>query len=142
MRKVVWIALVLLALAAPVFAQTVTISCTDSTNTNCTIKKNQPFSVTHDAADPADSIVTEKWRLYLDGVKVSEQPALAGAQPVYVFAVGLSDTGDHTMYAEAIGTAYDVNGQASEVSSGPSNVVTVRIVTGSLSAPKNVHIIK
>ncbi len=120
-------------------AQSTTVSCTDSTNTNCTIKKNQPFDVTADPALTTDVIYTQKWKMYVDGQLVASLDNV-GQAPLFNFGAGLSTTGDHTMYLEAIGTAFDVTGAPVEVSSGPGNTVTVHIVTGSLSAPKNTHI--
>jgi hypothetical protein len=124
--------------AAPVAAQSA--ACTDATRTVCSVKKNQPFSLTADPADTSDSVPTEKWRLYVDGVRVMEL-ANAGQAPLFALASGIAVTGEHVMYLEAVGTAFDATGQPAEVASGPSNVVRVNVVTGSLSAPKNVKVV-
>ncbi len=146
MRKIVYsalAALILFVFVTPAAAQTTTaITCTDATNTNCTAKKNQPFSLTSDPADISDTVPTEKWRLYLDGSRVGEQVAVVGQSPVWPYPTGLTATGDHTFFEEAVGTCFDVNGVAAECSSGPSNSVALKIVTGSLSAPKNLRIVK
>ena len=134
------ISLLFLLVASTAAAQSVSVTCTDATRTNCTAKKNQPFQMTADPALTTDAVPTEKWRLYINGNRVAEQ-FNAGAAPLFDFASGLSTTGSHTIYLEAIGTAFDVNGQPVEVASGPSNVVTLTIVTGSLSAPKNLRIV-
>lgn len=122
--------------AASVEAQTIT--CTDATATNCTVKKNQPFQLTNDPANPADAIQTEKWRLYVNGAPVQEL-ANAGVSPVWNFGVGLAATGDHTFYVEALGHDFNAQGQWVEVISGPSNSVKLSVVTGSLTAPKNLR---
>ncbi len=141
MRKFIWAALFILVSTVPAPAQTVSVVCTDSTNTDCTAKKNQPFGVTADPALTTDTVHTDRWRLYLDGTKAGEQ-VNAGTAPLFNFAQGLGAEGAHTLYMEAVGTCYDVGGTAIECSSGPSNVVKITIVTGSLSAPKNVRLVK
>lgn len=118
------------------------INCTDQTQTNCTVKKNAPFHVASDPAPLTDTTPTEKWRLYVDGVAVMEQTAVLGSGASFYFSAGMSATGDHTLFIEAIGSGYDSTGTLIELASGPSNVVTVHIVNGSLSAPKNVRIVK
>lgn len=140
MKKTVLVLAALFVLvASTASAQNLTISCTDATRTNCTVKKNQPFKVTADPALTTDAVPTEKWRLYINGVRVAEQVNV-GVEPLFDFVSGLTTTGSHTIYLEALGTAFDANGQPVEVASGPSNVVTLSVVTGSLSAPKNLHI--
>ncbi len=128
-----------LALATPAAAQSA-ITCTDATATNCTAKKNQPFKITADAN--ADGGLTEKYRLYLDGAKLQEAPAVAGVAPLFTFAAGLATPGDHTFYLEALTTGFDATGAPSEISSGPSNTVVLHVITGSPTAPKNVKIVK
>jgi hypothetical protein len=128
----------MLAFAGTAAAQT-QVSCTDATRTVCSVKKNQPFSVTADPALTTDSVPTEKWRMYVNGSPIAELPN-AGLAPLFAFAAGLSTVGEHTIYLEAIGTAFDANGAATEIASGPSNVVRMTAVSGSLSAPKNVYI--
>lgn len=140
MKKLLLLALVLVIYSAePVFAQSATISCTDATMTNCTIKKNQPFSVGADPALATDSIATEKHRLYLDGAGLQEK-VNTGAAPVFSLPAGISVAGEHTLFLEALATQFNASGQPEEISSGPSNVVRVNIVTGSLSAPKNLKV--
>jgi hypothetical protein len=131
----------MLAVAVPAHAQSTTVACTNSTNTDCTAKKNQPFGLTADPALTTDTVPTDTWRLYLDGAKVSEQ-ANTGTAPLFNFAQGLPSEGAHTFYLEAVGTCFDSAGAAIECASGPSNAVKLTIVTGSLSAPKNVRIVK
>lgn len=116
------------------------ISCTDATNTVCTVKKNQPFAVTADPALPNDTVPTEKFRLYVNGSAVAEQTN-TGVAPIFTFGSGLSNPGEHTFYLEAVGRQYDASGNLVEVKSGPSNVVRVTAVTGSLSAPKNLRVV-
>jgi hypothetical protein len=142
MKRVAFLLFVLCALflATDASAQT-NISCTDSTNTVCTVKKNQPFSVTADPALTTDAIMTEKFRLYVNGAAIADQASVAGMAPVFNFPTGLATTGEHTIYMEAIGRAFDASGNLVEIKSGPSNVARVTVVTGSLSAPKNVKIV-
>lgn len=120
-------------------AQVVTYTCTDDTFTDCTIKKNQPFQATNDAADPSTPV--DKWRLYLDGAPFMEVPEEPAVEPIYDFGSGLGQVGDHVMFAEAISVTYDATGQPTETASGPSNTVTVHIIAGNPAAPKH-HRIK
>lgn len=128
-------------LVLPALAEAQSISCTDATATNCTVKKNQPFQLTQDPALTTDTIATEKYRIYLDGARIGEQ-ANTGAAAVWSFATGLGTPGTHTLYTEAVATGFSSSGALTEIVAGPSNVVTLNVVTGSLSAPKNVRIIK
>lgn len=129
-----------MVLAMPAMAAAQSVVCTDASRTNCTVKKNQPFSVTNDAALASDTVPTEKWRIYVDGARVGEQ-ANTGLAPVFLFAAGLAAPGQHTVFTEAVATVFDTNGQLQEIASGPSNVATINVVTGSLSAPKNLRVV-
>lgn len=128
---------VFVCMAGLVEAQT----CTDASGTNCSVKKNQPFQVTADAALTSDVIPTESFRLYSNGVKVGDV-VNTGVAPVFTFAAGIAVAGDYVLFMEALSTIFDASGQPQEISSGPSNTVTLHVVTGSLSAPKNLRIIR
>lgn len=140
-RFVIALAALLLVPAAVAAQNTPQIVCTDSTNTICTAKKFEPFTITADPALPTDTLPTEKWRLYQNGKRIAEL-LNAGAAPLFAFASGLPTDGEYQFYLEAIGTAFDATGQPVEVASGPSNTVKMTIVTGNLSAPKNLRVIK
>jgi hypothetical protein len=138
-RVVMLLSTMIVGLAVLARDATQTLSCTDASNTTCTVKKSQAFQITADAVP--DITATEKWRLYQDGARVGEQPN-TGVAPVFDFPSGLAALGTHVFFMEAIGTAYDLDGTATEIASGPSNTVTLTVVTGSVGAPKNLRIIK
>lgn len=136
MKKVLLL-LGFLLIANVTYAQNIT--CTDATNTNCTIKKGYPFQVT---ADPYYDGSADKLRLYIDGTRYQEVPVVLGQAPLFNISAGISVVGDHTIYMEAVGTCYTDTGQASECATASLNTVTVKIVTGSVTAPKNLRVIK
>jgi hypothetical protein len=140
MRAIAGAALLLALTAGTAAAQTASVSCTDATNTNCTVKKNQPFQITADPALATDSILTEKFRLYMDGAQIQEQQN-TGAAPLFTLSAGISVAGQHTFFLESVATTFSSTGQQQEIQSGPSNVLTVNVVTGSLSAPKNLRVV-
>lgn len=138
MRRVLLAIAAFLLLLPAIAAGQDPIPCTDPTRTICTAKKWQPFTIGADPASPTDTVPTLKWRLYQNGQRVSELPN-AGQAPAFSFSQGLVD-GEYQFYLEAIGTAFDSTGQPVEVASGPSNTVKLTVVTGNLSAPKNLRV--
>jgi hypothetical protein len=114
------------ALAASAQTTNPNVSCTDATATVCVVKKNAPFQLTNDPANPTATIQTEKWRLYIDGAIIQEVPN-TGVPPVYDFPTGLSTARDYVFTAEAIGREFNAQG---------------KVVTGNIDAPKNLRIIK
>lgn len=137
MRRLI-LAIAAFLLLLPAIAAGQEVPCTDATRTICTAKKFQPFQIGGDPASATDTVPTLKWRLYQNGQRVAELPN-AGQAPTFSFSQGLVD-GEYQFYLEAIGTAYDSTGQPVEVASGPSNTVKLTVVTGNLSAPKNLRV--
>lgn len=128
-----------LSIASVSYAQNPNVACSDATATNCTVKKNASFQVT---ADPYTDPLSTKMRLYVDGVKTFEVSVVGTLTPLFTFASGLSVVGDHTLYMEAVGNCIDAQGVSTECATAGLNSITVHLVTGNVTAPKNVRIVK
>lgn len=135
MRKVL-LTIGFLLVASSVYAQNPNVNC-DTAGTTCTVKKNGSFQVTTDLYTDTQGT---KMRLYVDGVKVQEQPINYTVPPL--FTLSLANVGAHTLYVEAVGTCVDVNGMSSECATQSVNTVTANVVTGNPKAPTNLRIVK